>query len=65
MDLDKLKRSSKRSPIPGSHYKWIDKLCPDCGGRTYEMPVCCGAPEGMIECSKCIFQEKPSKFYKR
>lgn len=64
MDLSKLKRSSKRDPIPGTKYKWIDPPCPKCSGKLYEMPVCCGAPEGMVECSKCAFQEKPSKFYK-
>jgi hypothetical protein len=65
MDLSKLKRASKRDPIPGSNYTWITAPCPECGGRLYEMPVCCGAPEGLIECSKCPFQEKPSIYYRK
>lgn len=65
MDLSKLKKGSKRDPVPGSNYTWIAYNCPDCGGRLYEMPICCGAPEGWVECSKCMFQEKPSTFYGR
>ena len=65
IDLSKLKRGSKRDPVPGSKYRWLDYPCPECGGRMYEMEICCGAPEGMIECSKCDLQEKPSIFYKR
>ena len=56
---------SKREPIPGTKYTWInDPPCPLCGGMLYEWPVCCGAPEGLIECSKCDFEAKPSEFYK-
>ena len=65
IDVSKLTRSSKRDPVPGSKYRWLDYPCPECGGRMYEMPVCCGAPEGLVECSKCSFQEKPSTFYNR
>jgi hypothetical protein len=65
MDLSKLKKGSKRDPIPGTAYTWIDPPCPKCGERLYEMAVCCGAPEGLIECSGCDYQEKPSIFYRR
>lgn len=65
MDLSKLKRSSKRDPVPGSKYRWMATPCPLCGGRLYEIEKCCGAPEGLVECSKCMFQEKPSTFHDR
>ena len=65
MDLSKLKRGSKRDPIPGSKYRWIADPCPECGGPLYEMEKGCGAPEGLIECSRCMFQEKPSTYYGR
>lgn len=65
MDLSKLKKGSKRDPVPGTKYTWLEIPCPKCSGRIYEMPKCCGAPEGLIECSNCDFQEVPSKFYAR
>jgi hypothetical protein len=64
VNLSKLTRSSKRDPVPGSAYTWMDTPCPRCQGRLYEMAVCCGAPEGLIECSGCDYQEKPSTFYR-
>ncbi|MEW6187856.1 MAG: hypothetical protein AB1585_19175 [Thermodesulfobacteriota bacterium] len=65
IDLSKLTRSSKRMPVPGTKYHWLDQPCPECGGRLYEMEKCCGAPEGWVECSRCMFQEKPKEFYER
>ena len=63
--LDGGKRGSKKDPVPGTKYQWLDIPCPSCAGRIYEMEKCCGAPEGLIECSKCDFQMKPSDFYKK
>lgn len=65
MDLSKLKKGSKRDPVPGSKYQWLEVPCPECGGPLYELERCCGAPEGLIECSKCPYQEPPSTFYRR
>jgi len=41
----------------------IDIPCPRCGeAQLYELEKCCGAPEGLIECGVCDFQELPSIF---
>ena len=64
IDTSGMTRASKKDPIPGRKFKWIDSPCPVCTGRLYEWPVCCGAPEGLIECSDCDFESKPSEFYK-
>jgi hypothetical protein len=63
IDTSGMTRASKRDPIPGRKFKWIDLPCPKCAGRLYEWPVCCGAPEGLIECAGCDFNQKPSEFY--
>jgi hypothetical protein len=40
--------------------------CPQCGtSDLYELAVCCGAPEGLVECGACDFQELPSTFHGR
>lgn len=62
MNLSGLKKGSKRDPIPGTQYTWLSISCPECGGRLYEMDKCCGAPEGLIECSGCMFSVLPSSF---
>lgn len=63
--LSTLQMSSKHAPIPGSKYQWLTDSCPQCGGLLYEMEKCCGAPEGLIECSKCDWQSLPSLFNKK
>ena len=60
----KLTKGHKRDPIPGRKFKWLAVTCPECNEPLYEMPVCCGAPEGLIECSRCMYSIVPSKFYK-
>jgi hypothetical protein len=56
-------KGSKNDPIPGTKYQYIKEPCPECDGILYEIEKCCGAPEGLIECSGCEFQMKPSEFY--
>lgn len=58
-------RGSKRDPIPGTQYQWLTDNCPRCSGALYEMEKCCGAPEGLIECSRCDWSEVPTKYYNR
>ncbi len=65
IDVSSLERVSKRAPIPGRKYTWINLPCPKCGERLYEMEKCCGAPEGLIECSGCDWQMPPSEFYSK
>jgi hypothetical protein len=65
IDVSGLERVSKRAPIPGRKWKYLDIPCPECGSRIYELEVCCGAPEGLIECEGCDWKILPSVFYNK
>ena len=63
LNISEGRRGTNKDPIPGRKYRAIKDPCPECDGILYEYDVCCGAPEGLIECGSCDFSEKPSIFY--
>lgn len=67
VDLSKILQSSKKAQRKNrAKYKELPDLCPNCGKTSlYELEKCCGAPEGVIECSECDYTETPSVFHGR
>jgi len=58
LDLTKLKRASKKDPIPGTVDKKLESPCPFCGERKLlKMKACCGAKNGYIWCQNCNYEK--------
>lgn len=67
INLARLPRGSKKEERKNRFKSTpVNVPCPKCGGAgLYELAQCCGAPEGLIECGDCDFQETPSRFNER